>query len=333
VNGDWVRDTAFLGPTGNLTRTYDVAEVDKLLGRIAAELDAGRQVGSLIQNAAFRTRMGKRGYDVDAVDWFLEQLRCREGHSELGGMSDPWRDLAVGNWVTYRGSGDPADQTATPPQQTRREDQARDRKWKCLARECADAWRDFGQQPGTQLRWGWTGRYPYSVMHAELYTAEGQTVASARSRWPAWPRPTTVSTGGRTFTWKPVTGSTLPGIAIIRELLDLDPARELLDETGTPILYTSGKNFNFRAGACITFPDQRRLKFPVRGTELENGIMTAVDQTGNKIARYKGIHDGSPMGNEITVHPGQQLTNELVLALVISAPWLDEFFASSGGGG
>jgi len=331
VNGDGVRDTTFIGPTGNLTRAYDVAEVDELLGRVAAELDAGRQVGSVLENAAFRTRMGKQGYDVEAVDWFLEQLRCREGHSERGGTSDPWRDLAVGNWVTYRGSGDLANQTGTPPQRARRKDRAQDRM--CLARECADAWRDFGQQPGTQLRWVWTGRYPYSAMHGELHTAERQAVASARSRWPAWPRPTTISTGGRTFTWKPVIGSALPGIAIIRELLGLDPARELLDETGAPILYTSGKNFNLRAGACVTFPDHRWLKFPVRGTELTNGIMTAVDQAGNKIARYKGIYDGGPAGNEIAVHPGQQLTDELVLALVISAAWLDEYFESSGGGG
>lgn len=246
-------------------------------------------------------------------------------------MSDPWRDLAMGNWVTCRGPGDLANHTATPSQRARRKDRAQDRK--CLARECADAWRDFGQQPGTQLRWVWTGRYPRGAMHGELHTAERQTVASARSRWPAWPRPTTVITGGRTFTWKPVTGSALPGIAIIRELLDFDPTRELLDETGTPVLCTSGKNFNFRAGACITFPDRRWLKFPVRGTESENGIMTAVDQAGNKVAQYKVIQEGDWLGNEITVHPGQQLTDELVLALVISAPWLGEYFTSSGGGG
>jgi DivIVA domain-containing protein len=84
VNGDEVRDTRFLGPTGKFTRGYDAAEVDELLGRIAAELDAGRQVRPLIENAVFRARTGTGGYDAQAVDWFLEQLRCREGHSELG---------------------------------------------------------------------------------------------------------------------------------------------------------------------------------------------------------------------------------------------------------
>jgi hypothetical protein len=45
--------------------------------------------------------------------------------------------------------------------------------------------------------------------------------------------------------------------------------------------------------------------------------MTAVDQAGNKIARYRA--------RQITVHPDQSLTDELVLA-IISAPWLASYF-------
>lgn len=144
VNGDEVRDTRFLSPTGRFTRGYGAAEVDELLGRIAAELDAGRQVGSLIENATFRTRTGTQGYDAQAVDWF-----------------------------TRSGPGDLAGRTATPPRRAHRKDRAQDRE--CLARECADAWRDFGQQPGTQLRWVLTsGRHLWSVLRGELYTAEQQ---------------------------------------------------------------------------------------------------------------------------------------------------------------
>jgi hypothetical protein len=36
------------------------------------------------------------GYDIDAVDWFFDQLLRRPDHTELAGISaDPWRDLAV----------------------------------------------------------------------------------------------------------------------------------------------------------------------------------------------------------------------------------------------
>lgn len=188
MNGDEVRDTRFLGPTGKFTRGYDAAEVDELLHRIAAELDAGRQVRPLIENAVFRARTGTGGYDAQAVDWFLEQLRCREGHSEPARMSDPWRDLAVGNYFTRSGPGGPAERTAAPPRRAHRKDRAQDQE--CLARECADAWRDFGQQPGTQLRWVLTsGRHLWSVLRGELLTAEQQAIASVRSRSPDMDRP------------------------------------------------------------------------------------------------------------------------------------------------
>jgi len=53
---------------------YAAAEVDELLRQAAAELDAGRFAGPLIDNARFqRTRSGPR-YDIDAVDWFLGQF-------------------------------------------------------------------------------------------------------------------------------------------------------------------------------------------------------------------------------------------------------------------
>jgi DivIVA domain-containing protein len=365
VKGDEVRDTRFLGPAGKFSRGYDAAEVDELLGRIAAELDAERQVGFLIKDAVFGARTGAAGYDVEAVDWFLEQLRCREDHPELARMSDPWRDLAVANYFTRSGPGDLAERPATPSRRAHRKDRAQDRK--CLVRECADAWRDFGQQPGAQLRWGLTSaRHLWSAVRAELQTAEQQAVASVRSWSADMDRPATVSAGGRTFTWKRVTGSAWPGIAeIVRRSdpeygagrsLDADtpdsrkpratasslnlavralrePIRELRDEMGAPIFYATGKNYDGSAGSCITFPDQRWLKFPVRGTERANAVMTAVDQAGNKVARYRDQDIADGLGNEITVHPGQQLTDELVLALVISAPWFHSFFTTSGGGG
>jgi hypothetical protein len=54
VIGDKVRDTGFLRPRGNFARGYDAAELDELLRLI----DAGRQVGPMIDKAAFRSRMG-----------------------------------------------------------------------------------------------------------------------------------------------------------------------------------------------------------------------------------------------------------------------------------
>jgi hypothetical protein len=209
--------------------------------------------------------------------------------------------------------------------------------------EYTGAWRDFALLPGTHLWWVRAG-----AVRRELRTAEQQTIASLR-----YGRPSTVSTGGRTFIWQRVTGSSWPGIAeiVVRSRREwgcwdyLDPktgepgagaraglsVRELLDETGMPVLYASGSHFDHGDGACITFPDQRWLRFPVCGTKRANAIMAAVDQAGNQVALYRIIGSKNRRTTwwnvvEIAAHPGQELTDELVLAMTISARWLGSYF-------
>ena len=330
VNGDEVRDVRFRRIGG-----YDASEVDELLRRIAVELDAGRLAGPLIVGATFRevrTTFPHRqpwAYDYEAVDWFLEQLQRQEDHSELGGMgADPWRDLPVGNYFTHRGPDGLAEHTARPSVLERQKQARQDQEY--LHQECEDAWRDFGQQPGTRLRWVRTG-----VTRRELRTPEHQTIASLRALLSA-----TVSTGGRTFTWKRVTGSSWTGIASSQKPSRTVPVarkltrRKLLDETGTPVLYTIGRHFDHGSGACITFPDQRWLEFPVQGALKAHAIMTAVDQDGNKVAQYRApsLHPFRQTV-EITVHPDWDLTDELVLVIAISAPWFHSYFKIQVGGG
>jgi hypothetical protein len=203
--------------------------------------------------------------------------------------------------------------------------------------EYADAWRDFGQQPGTRLWWVRT-----RAMRRELRTADQQTVASFRYAATAVGSPSfagnhTLRAGGRTFTLKRVTRSAWPGIAeTISRDLPYAPAhagytagrdrslRQLLDKTGTPILYRGGKHLERYAGSYIKFPGQRWLRFPVRGTQRAGAIMTAVDQAGNKVARYRFGGWRKPI--EIMVHPAHQLTDELALALAVSTPWIGDYF-------
>lgn len=105
MNGDEVRDTWFLRG-GSQYNGYDASEVDDLLLRVAAELDAGCSPGPLIEHVEFRERLRKGNtYDADAVDWFLDQLILRPGDAELAGPSDDvWRDLAVAQFTRSRGS-------------------------------------------------------------------------------------------------------------------------------------------------------------------------------------------------------------------------------------
>jgi len=304
MNGDQLRDTWFWPPRYNV-EGCDARPVEDLFRRVAAELDAGRPAGPLIETAALpRMRMRGRRYDIEAVGWLLGQFLLPPGRpGRTGSGEDLWRDLPV---------------TQLYPGREGR-----------FGPQCEKAWRDFGQLPGTRLWWGRAGMF-----RKALWTAEQQVLASV---WRSSPE--IVSAGGRDFiftsrprhherpprTWDAVGAPTTSA-------MDL---HQLVDESEVPILYTAD---NF-----IMFPDRRWLRFLVRGTRKADAIMTAVDQAGNRVARYRIPGRGLRFGwetlvdlsksVEIIVNPGWELTDELALALVISARWLQPYFYWHGGGG
>ncbi len=324
VNGDEVRDTWFLRRRGR--EGYDASEVDDLLDRVAAELDAGRPAGPLIEKATFPKK--RKGYDVDAVDWFLDQLILQPGHAERAGPSaDPWRDLPVTQFTRGRVSG-----LAGKPRHSQ----------SYFAEECRKAWCDFGQQPGMSLTWGWSGHLLPSLwlLRYELRTAEQRTVASGDAfagrlrvgeRRFNSPRHSPGSWPGlaeaHALSWRDFVGHFAAGRTRDQMCAPLD-ARHV-DETGMPVLYAVGSAFNHRACARIGSPDQPGwLRFLIRGTGIANAIMTAVDQAGNRIARCRRVagRAGINKNLEITIHPDQKLTDELVLAIAMSAWWLGKYF-------
>jgi DivIVA domain-containing protein len=348
VNGGEALDTRFATTP---VLGYHAPEVDELLRRVAAELDSGRSARPLIENATFQVTDQRAAipltlgaitsrYDIDAVDWFLGQLSLHERHPQPADMgADPWRDLPVTQL---------APPTASPPgkpslMQELEIDKILELDWNFF-RDCQNAWRGFGRQPGGILRQRkvghfWAPRY-------ELHTADQNTIASCDT---GGTKKNFVRVGGRRFAYRTYRISSIwPGPPVVAEIADRSArdfaghfsgqtmaqtpvVRELVDESGTPILYISGKNYNYRACACITFADRRRLRFLVRGTQQEDAIMTAVDESGNKIARYRHAADDiDPLTSwddiAITVHPGQELTDELALAIAISTQWLDSYF-------
>jgi DivIVA domain-containing protein len=335
VTGDQVRNTTFATRTSfSAGSGYNTAEVDDLLRHIADELDAGRPAEPLIRNAAFRKQ--SNGYDIGAVDWFLGQLLFYPGPAELAELSaDPWRDLGVVAQFTRSGIGDLAGGSALPSWLAVRKD---------YSQEYRKAWHDFDQQPGTHLLW--------ATWRNNLRTMEKETIASLSFTG----RSVTLSAARRKFTLRAISAKQppLPGVDAIaaRSFRDFEGhfaaettgsqnwralgVTELVDDAGAAVLYTSGRHFNRKAAASISFPDRRWLRFPVRGTGGANAIMTAVDEAGNSVARYRLIGPGfipNLRNVEISVHPGWELTDELVLAIAISAPWLGLHFAAEGGGG
>jgi DivIVA domain-containing protein len=188
VTGDEVRNITFLNAGGfgaAGVRGYDASDVDDLLGRVAAELDAGRPAGPLIENATFQT-WGKRLYDIDAVDWFLGQFLLHGRSPEMAGTSgDPWRDLGVVAQFPRGGGRYGFDE------------------------KCTSEWQEFGQQPGTHLRLRWAR---VASSRRELCTAEQQPLALKE-----FGQSGTVSIGERSFTFNTPghAGSSSPDIAEI----------------------------------------------------------------------------------------------------------------------
>jgi DivIVA domain-containing protein len=330
VNGDEVRSIRLPDQLWG----YDACDVDELLDRIAAELDAGRPVASLAADAAFREvrlrfRRLSRAYETETVDWLLGQLRRSEHEQQRNLLADdPWRHLIAFRYST----GPPAVDART---------------------EYADDWAAFEAQPGFRLRYGRAGS-----ADDELRTTDGVPIATFRRRW----RSTTVRVGWRTFTgarvhraaWPalvPTFGAEQPRQPVYLRRYDgyerangerravpmPGGARLLADESRQPVLLTAGAHIDRTAGAYMMLPGGRWLRFPVRATNPGNAIMTAVDQAGNMVARYR-VNRGKRLRPaawqvDITVHPREQLGEELILVLTVSADWLRAFFKASRDGG
>jgi len=181
------------------------------------------------------------------------------------------------------------------------------------------------QQAGTYLRLEWVG-----LARRELRSAEQHTIASMTYRR------SDIFLGNHSVS--EIGGQlSLNKESFVLKSTGYAQSRKLVDKTGTPILYTSGMNFERRAQASISFPDGRSLRFPVRGTHRANAIMTAVDESGNSVARYRMIRfstgGSSRKSVEVAVHPSRELTGELMLAIMISAPCLRSYFSVQTGGG
>jgi hypothetical protein len=336
VNGDYLRGLTLPWAYSG----YLASDVDPLLSRLADELDAGRPVGDLVAGAAFRRpepvtpRPGRRrrdrprAYNTQAVDWLLDQVR-RGGDGDAWTLAggDPWCDVT------------PWDYSSCPP---------------------ADAYPGLAcdKLPGTRLRFVRTG-----MLTRELRTGEPRKVVANRLRfpWSQWSQPAVVRTGGRTFTSRRVLKADWPGIAALagtghplapRHLAPSPGAtaaakpegigayrglRVLADGPRQPALGIGGQNFNYSANACIMLPRGRWLQFPVRGYSQGTAVMSAVDEAGHQVVVYRLARDRvrlvRPLQVEIIIRPGRPVTDELLLVLAVSAPWLTSYFQLANGGG
>jgi hypothetical protein len=114
------------------------------------------------------------------------------------------------------------------------------------------------------------------------------------------------------------------GPRLVRELVD--------DQTNEVVFYKCSQNVYRRADALIAYDDRRRLGFPVRGTSRANVIVSAVDESGTSVARFRST-DPWHLGVDIMISPTTKLNDDLKLVVALAAPMVVSYFSHEGGGG
>ena len=155
--------------------------------------------------------------------------------------------------------------------------------------ECWNAWRDFGQQPGTHL---WSERTGW---RRELRTAEQQTIASLRGfTWQnrGYGQGQAVTVGGQSFTFK--TGkavrSSPPGIS---EIAAAAPGTQQGTSPRKGQAAGSGRPKPAAKNLAITTPQRYLGHSSMRRERLSCMPAARTTSTGRTLASRSPISDGS----------------------------------------
>ena len=112
--------------------------------------------------------------------------------------------------------------------------------------------------------------------------------------------------------------------------------------TGVVAVQKKGHHINLRAKGTLTLPGRGTLRFPVQGARREYAVMSAVDESGLPLVKYR-FSDPVPTrtawglskleGAEVVIAPDLRTSIESMLLLIaLSTEWLWSYFVKTGGG-
>jgi hypothetical protein len=326
-------------------RGYDAFEVEQLLLRVAEAIDADESPRTLIEDC--RLSIARRGCTKGDVDLLLDEVLADASESAYWtARVDRWREFDVGNRIL------PTDNTtiAIPNSPAARQGPTERRR-----PSAKNEWEDLDRSEGTHLR------YVDSLLTARRLEAD-RLLATIRSS--QLTLRLTLARNGKSYTLRRVSQDrrSEPQIGRHAELSrdasrgryangaesdHMDPpwARpfwrfvvnnpggrsgdqisELTDDSiGSPVLWYSGNNFHYKATTLISLPDGRWFRFPVRGQTRGAAVMTAVDESLNRVIRYKKVRPFSSH-IKVVVNPHFTLTDDIVLAIALTAPLVSRYF-------
>jgi hypothetical protein len=98
--------------------------------------------------------------------------------------------------------------------------------------------------------------------------------------------------------------------------------------TGRPTLQAVGNHISRQAKTVVLGLQQHWFRFPVQGSRLRNGVMTAVDESDTEVLWFRQT---GRRATEVIVSPQRALTPEILCVIELAAPWLALYFARQGG--
>jgi hypothetical protein len=343
VTGAEVRAVSFRDKKSG---TYERKMIDELRESIADRIDAGLSPTDLITRHGSEKLPNSPGYDAKQVDRFLDMIAIQfwPGSFPTADELEQVQRVLDGADVESHSSS-----------------AARSSPWEVgVATATMAAWSDrsfmshasFDKLPGMRL----------IFRHNSLLTSKGEVLATVKG-YVGWRRivyffgfmddvQTFALGGDERYSLRLVDQDRRshriqdPNVAAVQALTHrtaLDSGRKRVgpdsktkpvqvqqltcELSGQPVLWTSGTNYDHEATGLIAFPGARSLQFPVYGIKARSAIMVAVDQSDVRRVLYQ---QAAPHFKEVSVivNPADELSEELLLAITLSAPMLKGFFTS-----
>jgi hypothetical protein len=230
-------------------------------------------------------------------------------------------------------------------------------KAKRFDRECQENWDSFADLDGERLSCEFSPNALTKVkLGVEIKNSGGQTLASAahprfgsdrgaaigrlgslmvgqksygfRQTSPAYNRP------GRNRVWASFNNDAFEKtgryeITTKRRVRHPLGGWEVLDDTtGRTMCRVSGFACKMRMTTRIELPGGRWLRFAVRGTSSFNDVVTAVNQDGQPVVRYRCASRPRNRNNtDIVVSPAWPLTEEHLVAMAISSRYASTWWS------
>jgi len=163
----------------------------------------------------------------------------------------------------------------------------------------------------------------------ELVTDDQRVLGTLRegSPWPGQMLLRSVTIDGRRFHMTPAKRRATTDLALVD------------DATGSVVLRVFGRHHAGEAKAEIQLASGTRLRFPMLGGGPKLAVMTAVDQTGKRLLRFRqgkrlSLQTRTAARIEVVVNPAVALITDLVLVIAVASGFiLTEHRSKPGGGG